>query len=591
MFEKGLPVVRWFGATSLMVAMVTMSSPASAACKMSEYLKIPVTMAGKQPIVTTQINGRDARFILDSGAFFSTIAKASAQEYGLSVGSLGSGAYLKGIGGQASLGVAKAKEFRIAGAALPNIEFAVGGSDMGYVGLLGQNILGLADVEYDLPHGFIRLMKGEGCKNSAMAYWAGTKPYTQVDILPMDAHQRHTIGWIKLNGVKVKAIFDTGAQGSLLSLAGAKRVGVTPESPGVTPDGFSYGLGHNRVRSWPARFDMIDFGGEAISKPWIEIMDQPLDDGDMLVGIDFFLTHHIYVDNQNHRMFITYEGGPVFGLEPKGARDSATGAALDLTDKAGEPTDAAGFSRRGAILASSHKFDQAIADFDKAVAMDPGQAHYLYQRALARLDNQQLLLGAADIDKAITLAPTDADARMLRARLRLRGRDPAGALVDLKAADAALAPSADGRIRLAGLYDGAESYEPALASYDLWLRAHPEDSGRATALNGRCWARALLNRELDKALDDCNGALRMRPGEANYLDSRALVRLRRGEFDKAQADYDAAIAIQPRNAWMLYNRSLVERRTGKTAQADADRKLALAINPKVEERAKRYGLQ
>jgi tetratricopeptide (TPR) repeat protein/predicted aspartyl protease len=584
-------MARWFGAASVVFMVLLAPAPALAeACQIGKHVEIPVTMAGRRPIVTAQINGRDARFILDSGAFFSTIAKASALEYGLSIRDVAPGARFKGIGGEASLGAATVKELGIGGRTIPHIEFAVGGSDTGYAGLLGQNILGLADVEYDLPHGAARLMTGKGCKASSMAYWAGAKPVTLVEIEPMGAGQWHTIGTIIINGVKIKALFDSGAMGSMLTLSAAKRLGVTPDSAGVTPSGFAYGLGQSRARAWRARFDSIDVGGEAIKKPWMEIADLSLDGPDRLIGIAFFLTHRLYVDNQYHRMFITYEGGPMFGLRPKAAIDS-TGAALDLTDKAGEPTDAAGYSRRGAIRASSRKLDEAIADFDKAVAMAPGEAHYVLQRAMAHLANRQPLLGAADLDKAIELAPGDADARLARAQLRLGARDPTGALVDLKAADQLLAPSSDARLRLANMYNAVDTYELALASYDHWLKTHPEDHDRAVAFNGRCWSRALLNQDLDQALGDCDAALRLRPGEAAYLDSRALVRLRRGELDKALADYDAAVVAKPRNAWSLYARSIVERRVGKTVQADADRAEALSINPQVGERAKRYRLE
>jgi tetratricopeptide (TPR) repeat protein/predicted aspartyl protease len=572
------------------VGLVLASAPALAACQIGAIAGIPVTVTGRRAVVTAQINGGDARFILDSGAFYSTIAKATAMEYGLSVRSLGTGARLRGIGGDASLGVATAKEFRIAGQVLPHIDFAVGGSDTGYAGLLGQNILGVADAEYDLPHGMVRLMRGKDCRDASMGYWAGPRPVTTVQIETLLGAKRHTIGTISVNGVKLKAMFDTGAPNSTLTLAAAKRLGVTPDSPGVTAAGFATGLGQGQSRAWRARFESINIGGEEIRRPWLGIADKLIDGPDMIIGVDFFLTHRIYVDNQNHRMWITYEGGPMFGLTPKGAVDNS-GAALDLTDKAGEPTDAAGYSRRGGILAARRDYEAALADFDKAVAMDPGQVHYLVQRATAHLANRQPLLGAADLDKAIALAPGDGDARLARASLRLGARDPAGALVDLKAADQALAPSSDARRRLAAMFSTTDAFEPAVASYDLWLKSHPEDHDRAAAFNGRCWARALLDRDLDKALSDCDAALRSRPGVSSYLDSRALVRFRRGEFDKALVDYDAALAAQPREAWSLYMRALTARRLGKTAQADADRTAALAINPGVAARAKRYRLE
>ena len=137
----------------------------------------------------------------------------------------------------------------------------------------------------------------------------------------------------------------------------------------------------------------------------------------------------------------------------------------------------------------------------------------------------------------------------------------------------------------------SDNYDAALSSYDQWFASHSEDHARPSALNGRCWARAMLGQDLDKALSDCDAALRLRPKEAAFLDSRALVRLRRGDLDKALADYTAAIAVAPRNAWSLYARGVVERRLGNTAAADTDRAAALAINPRIEERARRFKLE
>lgn len=572
--------VRW-----LVGLMAVLPAAAQADCQLSKYFEIPVTMVAQRPTVTAQINGRDARFILDSGAFFSTIAKADALEYGLTTRE--TSARLRGLGGETSLGIATAKEFRIAGQAIPHLDFVVGGSDTGFVGLLGQNVLGFADAEFDLPHGVFRAMKSRGCGNANMAYWAGAKPSTMLTIEPMDIRQRHIIATIRVNGVKIKALFDTGAGRSMLTLAAAKRIGVAPGDPGVTPDNYAYGLGQKRVQTWRAKFDTIDIGGEAIRGPTLAIADQLLDTADMLIGIDFFLTHRLFVDNQSHRMFVTYEGGPLFGLNPKRAVDG-TGAVIDLTDHTAEPTDAAALSRRAALRAADGKFDAAIGDFDRAIALAPTDAHILLQRAVAQLANRQPLLGAADLDRAIDLAPADADSRLVRASLRLQSRDPGGAVVDLQAADGALPASAAARLRLAAMYGAADSYDAALINYDRWLANHAEDAGRASALNGRCWSRAMLARDLDKALGDCDAALRLRPKDAAFLDSRALVRLRRGELDKALADYNAAIAAAPRVAWSLFARSVVERRLGDTARADADRAAAIALDPHVEERAKRF---
>lgn len=567
-----------------------LSAPAMADCSMAKYVDLPVTMSGRIPLVEAKFGDKAARFTLDSGAFYSTLSRASAAEFGQRVESLPSWFRVKGIGGDTSAGYIVAKNFSLASVTIPNANFVVGGSDIGTTGLLGQNILGIADVEYDLPHGVVRLWKTTGCAKTSLAYWANTKPFTivKMEAAPEGPWKPHTIGTILLNGVKIKAVFDSGAQSSLLSLAAAKRAGVTPQSPGVTPAGFSRGLGTHQLPVWLAPFDVIDIGGEAIHHPKIRISDVDFNNGDMLVGIDFFLTHRIFVSNANHAIYITYEGGPVFGLSGKGAV-SADGTALDLTNTAPEPTTAEQYSRRGAVFASNHRLPEALADFDKAIALAPTEGRYVYQRAMAHFANQQAQAAAADLDRAITLAPADPLARIARAELRLHDDNRAGAHEDVVAADQALAPSAEQRLRVAALYDQLDTPEAAITNYDQWLQSHREDNMRATALNGRCWARGLLNRELDAALSDCNAAVKLQPKNASFLDSRALVRLRRGDLAQALGDYNAAAAITPRNAWTLYMRSVVEQKTGDTAHADADRTLALSINPRVTNRARKIG--
>ena len=572
------------------VVSLTISTSALAECKVAKIAELPVILVGRRAMVDAKFGAHETRFIVDSGAFYSTLSRASATEFGLSTEAAPSWFRLRGINGDSTAAVGKAKDFSLAGIPINSVDFIVGGSDTGTAGLLGQNILGLGDVEYDLPHGMVRLMRVEGCGKMALAYWSEGKPFSTVPLEHGSGGpwKPHTIGSVLVNGVRMRAVFDSGAQTTIMTLSAAKRAGVTPTSPGVMSVGYNTGIGSKQIAAWLAPFDKIDLGGEIVPHPKFRIADIQLD-GDMLVGFDFFLTHRMFVSNANHELYMTYEGGPVFGLTPAGAV-TATGDRLDLTDTAAEPTDAEGFSRRGAVFMSRRRFAEGLADFDKAVTMAPNEGRYVYLRAQAHLANRQLLLAAADLDKAAVLMPDNADVHLERARLRLINRDPEGAAEDAKVADHGLAPTSDHRLQLAGLYNSLDQPEAAIANYDAWLKMHSEDADRAGAYNGRCWARALLNRDLDRALSDCNTALKLRPGYAPYLDSRALVQLRLGKLDAALIDYDAAIRANPRNAWSLYTRAIAEDRTGKKDAAEADRKAALAINAGVVKRASKYGL-
>jgi tetratricopeptide (TPR) repeat protein/predicted aspartyl protease len=582
---------RWVRFGMLAALGLAVSSPLAAACKVGQLAELPVTLVGNRAMVNARFGAHDTRFIVDSGAFYSTLSRASAAEFGLSSEAAPPWFRLRGINGDASASFATAKDFSLAGISLPRVDFIVGGSDTGTAGLLGQNILGLADVEYDLPHGAVRLMRVEDCGKTALAYWAGGKPFS---VIPLERAsdprwKPHIIGTVLVNGVKMRAVFDTGAQSTIMSLAAAKRAGVTPSSPGVALVGQGTGLGSKQVTTWLAPFDKIDLGGEIVSRPKFQIADIAIE-ADMLIGFDFFLSHRVFVSNANHQLYMTYEGGALFGVTPTGAR-TTTGEKLDLTDKAADPTDAEGFSRRGSVFMSHRKFAEGLADFDRAVAMAPNEGRYAYLRAQGRLANGQVLLAASDLDKAATLMPDNTDVRLMRAGLRLMSRDPEGAAEDAKVADRILPPGSDRRLQLAALYDSLDQPEAAITNYDAWLKMHSEDADRASAYNGRCWARALLNRDLGRALSDCNTALKLRPGYAPYLDSRALVQLRLGKLDAALADYDAALKASPGTAWSLYARSIARQRAGQKDGAEADRKAALALDPDVAKRASRYALE
>ncbi len=575
---------------ALSCATFLMPVVAQAKCEVAQLAELKVTMAGAKPMVEAQINGHPVRFIADSGAFFSSISPGSAKELGLSLSSLPPGFQIRGIGGSADASLTHVKDFTLAGIPLHNTPFIVGGSEVGPgAGLLGQNVLGIGDVEYDLEHGIIRLIRAKGCKDQSLAYWAGDRPVSIVETEARDQFQTHTIGTVYLNGARLRAVFDTGASMSVLSLAAAARAGIKTDSPGVVPAGASRGLGRHTVPTWIAPFASFKVGGEEIRRTRLRIGDIGLSNADMLIGADFFLSHRIYVANSQRKLFFTYDGGPIFNITPNRAVDGE-GEALALPSDAKEPSDAVGFSGRGTAFAARHQFAEAEADLDHAIALAPTESRYFYERAMIRLARQDRLRAGEDLDQALKLAPGDAQAHLTRARLRLAGHDRSGALADIAAAEQGMAPASDLRLELGRLYESVDAFDQAISQYDAWLRAHPDDSRKPMALNARCWVRALAGRDLQDALSDCNAAIRAARDNASFLDSRGLVQLRLGHFDKAIADYDAALAIDPKKAWALYGRGMAKRRLGQAAAADLDMAAALVIAPHLAERFRKLGI-
>jgi tetratricopeptide (TPR) repeat protein len=232
----------------------------------------------------------------------------------------------------------------------------------------------------------------------------------------------------------------------------------------------------------------------------------------------------------------------------------------------------------------------AFADFGQAIKLAPDNIEYLRQRALLYQRTRQPLRAVEDIDRLLKLKPDDVDALMMRAAMRLRLDRKADIRADLDAAAAAAPKPSDRRFELAQLYEAAESYTQAVSQYDLWIAAHPDDRRRPMALNGRCWARALANVEIDRALKDCNSALSAMPHTPAFLDSRGLVRLRMGDYVHAIADYNEALAANGKIAWSLYGRGIARVRLGQKEAGEADIAQAKALEDDLPDRARKLGI-
>ncbi len=548
-------------------------------------------MAGMRPTITAQINGVFARFMLGSGAFYSMISRSAAGQFNLPIDAAPKGLVVTMISGRTDVRLTRVNLFTFADVPLPDVEFLVGGSELdhGIVGVLGQNFLSRFDVEYDLGRGVLRVAHVEDCKGVMLANWAGAGPVSTMDISGTTPLKPHTIGTVHINGAKITVMFDTGATASVITLKAAARAGVTPGMPGVVEAGYETGVGGQRVKTYLASFASFKIGdNEEIKNARLRIGDVVMPRADMLLGADFFLSHHLYVANSQHRLYLTYNGGPVFNLAPRSVDVEALRAGGDHL------ADAGTLFKEGTDLSSRGDYRHAIEDFTQAIGINANEPEYFYQRGRAYWQSRQIDLAAADFDHALNLDGNYVPALVTRAEFRSEKGDHAGATADLDAADRAAPQQADIRLSMAHLYDAADSPAAAIEQYDLWIANHPEDWKMASALSGRCWSRALNGADLAKALDDCNTAMQqVNKASQSYgslLDSRALVQLRLGSFDKAVADYDSSLQMNPKKEWSLYGRGVAKTKLNRASEGEADKAAALAVSPDIADKFAHYGI-
>jgi len=594
-----------------------MAAPAGQ-CTLKNFAEFPITMVGMRPLMTARINDVDVQFVVDSGAFYSLMSGAGAAQLKLKSSPAPMGFQVKGVHGAADeVSIAKVKRFELSGSTLHDVEFLVGGSEVGQgsIGVLGQNFLHIADVEYDLGGGAIRLMRPVDCSKSNLAYWAGAStPYSIVDLeseSPVNTWSTgshiqsgltqlaHTIVSAYVNGARIRAWFDTGSTTSILSSKAAARVGIKPESPGVLKAGMSYGVGREFFATYLAPVSSFKIGEEEIRNTRIRIGDIELPNADMLIGADFFLSHRIYVANSQRKLYFTYNGGPVFNLSTTNRPAAATAGDASPQEPVTAGTDAgsetaADFGRRGAAFASRQEFDQALAALNRACELAPEDPGYAYLRGRVYWQLKQPDAAQADFDRALKLKPDDLPVLVARAELSLERGDKATARADLDAADAIAPKEADVRFQMANAYERTDRLPAAVAQLTLWLDSHADDARVPLALNSRCWVRALADVELPLALKDCNAALKgvdkSTPSYARAAASRGLVFLRMKDYDRSIADYDASLKINPKNAWSLYGRGIARLRKQEIMTGTTDIDSAKAVRPQVADDFKRWGI-
>jgi tetratricopeptide (TPR) repeat protein len=101
---------------------------------------------------------------------------------------------------------------------------------------------------------------------------------------------------------------------------------------------------------------------------------------------------------------------------------------------------------------------------------------------------------------------------------------------------------------------------------------------RATALSNRCgwwWAK----NDPDRALSDCNEAIRLDGSNAAALLNRGNVFMSKSDPEHALADFNSAIRLDPKSAWAYAARGNLYRNQGDLEHALADMNESVRLDP------------
>ncbi|WOB67140.1 tetratricopeptide repeat protein [Microcystis aeruginosa] len=238
------------------------------------------------------------------------------------------------------------------------------------------------------------------------------------------------------------------------------------------------------------------------------------------------------------------------------------------------PNYAMAYSGRGELYYYQQKYELALADFNKAIELDSKLAGAYSNRGGIYYNQQKYELALADWNKAIELDSKLAMAYSNRGNIYNDQQKYELALADFNKAielDSKLAEAYNNRGRF---YYYQQKYELALADFN---KAIELDSKLAMAYNNR-GSLYYLQQKDELALADFNKALEINPNLVEAYYNRGNLYYLQQKYELALSDYNKAIKIN-KNAWFaMMGIGLVKYEQGSISEAIKQWEKALIIN-------------
>jgi predicted aspartyl protease len=256
------------------------------------------------PLVTLNINGGAAHLLFDTGAEKTTLTVAAARRLGLMT-DFDHAQPMNGVGGTVSAGTVTPDLVTAGGRKLPGVIFAVVPVTLPPVGerpvdgLLGADMLGAYDLDIDLGHHLILLYDPPDCAVPTLP-WRRTYD----EVVGRYSRHRHLSFPITLDGHKLTAFIDTGAQITLVDATTTSRFGLNDAALGQDEPLDMQGVSTQIVTARRHRFGKLGIAEDVLLSPFVAVTPLRLDDADLLMGTDVLARQRIWLSYAARRIFV-----------------------------------------------------------------------------------------------------------------------------------------------------------------------------------------------------------------------------------------------------------------------------------------------
>ncbi len=259
--------------------------------------QVPAPRHGDRALVDITIDGHSAHMVLDTGAAQPILLSDAPGRLGLSIARDHAPEQRMSYGKPFDVRFASARQIVFAGLVRDVTDLPVASGSATEDGVDGFfSDVSLHRADFDLADDRVDLY----C-DGAPAWTLGADTVN----VPLEDGPR-PIGEAFVNGQKVRVLFDTGSPISSMTLAAAKRTGV---SVADAPDGTTAGIGNTPLRAWRTRVAEIGLGGRVAHDVALQVVDKPNASVDMIAGFDFFLSHRVWIDQDARRLVVQAADG------------------------------------------------------------------------------------------------------------------------------------------------------------------------------------------------------------------------------------------------------------------------------------------
>ena len=255
------------------------------------------------------------------------------------------------------------------------------------------------------------------------------------------------------------------------------------------------------------------------------------------------------------------------GDEKRGKGDMA-GAIADYS-RAIElnPKSFDAYNRRGLAKNKNRDTEGAIADYGRAIAVAPDSFAPYFNRAIAKFDKGDQTGAIADFERALAIEPDDDDAKA--------GLAAAETMLALKGNTAPSVLKAGDLINSGNTKLDGGNIAGAIADYSQSIQLNPEF---AIAYYSRARARQKKG-DTKGALNDYSRAIELNPKYAEAYNNRGNIKDAKGDKAGAYEDFNRAIAANPEVPQPYLNRGMARLNKGDRTGAAADLERYLKSNP------------